>query len=181
MPSEVRQLVESVERSREALLEQASRFSSAQAAFRPADGEWSIAEILEHLFLAEMSGVTKIWAAVEQWKAGHRWNGALPNRGKTIEEVVAATWKPREAAPPIATPHIGGPLASWVSSLRSLRAVLQDLAVELEDVGLAEVVFPHYLSGPLDGRQRLEFLRFHIDRHREQIERVRTSPGFPGT
>lgn len=179
MSSEVQRLVESVERSRATLCDAVSGFSSAQAAFRPADGQWSIAEILEHLYLAEMSGITKIWAAAEQRKAGHRWDGALPNHGKPIEDVIATTWKTREAAPAIATPHIGGPLASWVSSLRSLRTVLQDLADELEELRLEEIVFPHYLSGPLDGRQRLEFLRFHIDRHRAQIERVRNSPGFP--
>ena len=28
------------------------------------------------------------------------------------------------------------------------------------------VIFPHFLSGPLVARQRLEFLRFQLDRHR---------------
>jgi hypothetical protein len=179
MPSQVRQLVESTEQSRTALLELVSGLRSDQAAFRPAEGAWSITEILEHLYLAELSGVTKIWAALERWRAGYRWDGDLPNRGQTIEEVVAATWQPREVAPPIATPHVGGPLAAWVAGLRSLRAVLQDLAAALEGVPLGEVVFPHYLSGPLDARQRLAFLRFRIDRHRAQVERVRASADFP--
>jgi hypothetical protein len=179
MLSEVRQLVDSTERSRAALLELVSGFRGDQAAFRPADGEWSVTEILEHLYLAELSGVTKIWAALEDWRGGHRWDGPLPHRGKTIEEVVSATWQPREVAPPIATPHVGGPLAAWISGLRSLRPVLQDLAAALEGVPLEEVVFPHYLSGPLDARQRLAFLRFHIGRHRAQIERVRAGAGFP--
>jgi hypothetical protein len=40
-------------------------------------------------------------------------------------------------------------------------------------------VYPHFLSGPLDARQRLEFLRFHIERHTAQVWRVRSSHGFP--
>ena len=179
MSTEVRQLVESVEQARTALLERAAAFSSAEAAFRPAEGDWSIAEIVEHLYLAELSGVTKIWAALEQRRAGQLWNGDLPNRGKKIEEIVAATWKPRELAPPVATPSIGGPIAAWISNLRSLRTVLDDLATELETVNLEELVFPHFLSGPLDARQRLEFLRFHLERHGAQIERVRSHPAFP--
>ena len=35
------------------------------------------------------------------------------------------------------------------------------------------------ISGPLDVRQRLEFLRFHLDRHRAQIEQVNAHLDFP--
>ena len=35
------------------------------------------------------------------------------------------------------------------------------------------------ISGPLDVRQRLEFLRFHLDRHRAQVEQVKLHPDFP--
>lgn len=34
------------------------------------------------------------------------------------------------------------------------------------------VIAPHVISGPLDARQRLEFIRFHMDLHRRQIEAV---------
>jgi hypothetical protein len=71
------------------------------------------------------------------------------------------------------------PLAAWVSSQRSLTHLLRDLATELEGHSLDAMVFPHFLSGPLDARQRLEFLRFHIERHSEQVRRVRSLPSFP--
>ena len=102
-----------------------------------------------------------------------RWTGELPHRGKPIEQVVAETWKPKEVAPSIATPFIGGPLRFWLSALPSLRPVLADLASRLEGLSLEDVVFPHYLSGPLDARQRLEFLRYHMERHLEQMHRIR--------
>jgi len=44
---------------------------------------------------------------------------------------------------------------------------------------LESVVVPHVVSGPLDARQRLEFVRFHLDLHRAQIEAVRSAAGFP--
>ena len=96
-----------------------------------------------------------------------------------IEVVIERTWKSKEIAPPIATPHIGGPLTAWVSCLKSLRPVLADLARELETIDLDAIVYPHYLSGPLDGRQRLEFLRYHMERHLAQIERVQSHQQFP--
>ena len=172
-------LVESVENARDAVIDSVRRLRADQAAFKPSPDEWSICENIEHLYLAEISGLTKIWAAARQVRAGKNWEGPRPNHGKSIEEVVAATWKPKESAPGIATPHIGGPLEAWISSLQSLRNVLADLAQELQGLELEAIVFPHYLSGPLDGRQRLEFLRFHMARHLEQIRRIQSHPEFP--
>lgn len=172
-------LVSSIERSRNTVIDTVGNFRPEQSTFKPSPDEWSIVEIVEHLYLAEVSGLTKIWAAARQVRAGVAWSDARPHHGKSIEDVVATTWKPKELAPGIATPHIGGPLEAWISSLRSLRAVLADLATELEGLDLEAIVFPHYLSGPLDGRQRLEFLRFHMERHLEQIRRLQSHSAFP--
>lgn len=179
MQTDVSRLVNSVEQARRALLDSVSDLDEAQAAFKPTAVEWSATEVIEHLYLAEISGLTKIWAALNDARSGHVWTEDLPNRGKSIEEVINATWKPKETAPPIATPHIGGPLAAWVSALRSLTGPLRDLSTQLKDEELERIVFPHFLSGPLDARQRLEFLRFHIERHASQVRRIRASPGFP--
>jgi len=175
----VNQLVASVESARDAVVESVRHLRADQAAFKPSPGAWSINENLEHLFLAEISGLTKIWSAAREVRAGVNWTGPRPHQGRSIEEVVATTWKPKEVAPGIATPHIGGPLEAWISSLRSLRVVLADLARELDGLTLEAIVFPHYLSGPLDGRQRLEFLRFHMERHLEQIRRLQAHSMFP--
>jgi hypothetical protein len=175
----VHDLVNSVERARDHVIATVANLRHDQATFRESPNEWSIVENVEHLYLAEISGLTKIWAAAKLVRAGERWAGDRPHHGKSIEEVVATTWKAKESAPGIATPHIGGPLDAWVSSLRSLRFVLADLTRELEGIDLEAVVFPHYLSGPLDGRQRLEFLRFHMERHVEQIGRIQANPAYP--
>lgn len=172
-------LIDGIERTRDRLVDAVKDLRPDQAAFKPSSDTWSIVENVEHLYLAEISGVTKIWAAANQARSGARWSDARPNDGQSIETVVERTWKAQEVAPPIATPHIGGPLSVWVSCLKSLRPVLADLARELDGIELESIVYPHYLSGPLDGRQRLEFLRFHMERHLAQIERVRAHPQFP--
>jgi len=63
MTSEVGSLIASVEAARAMVLRCLENTTNPQAAFKPANTEWSIAEILEHLYLAELSGVTKVWAA----------------------------------------------------------------------------------------------------------------------
>jgi hypothetical protein len=173
------ELVDTIERTRDRVIDTVKDLRPDQAAFKVSPETWSITENLEHLYLAEVSGVTKIWAAADQVRLGHRWTDARPNDGQSIEAVIERTWQTREVAPPIATPHIGGPLNVWISCLRSLRPVLADLALALEGVDLESIVYPHYLSGPLDGRQRLQFLRFHMERHLEQINRVQAHPLFP--
>jgi len=177
--SEVGALVGSVESARRTLLDRIAGLTEAQARFRPAEGQWNVLEVVEHLYLAELLGVSKIWAALDGVRGGREWSEARPNAGRPIEAVVAATWKPKEVAPPGATPHIGGPLDFWVAATRSLSPLLARLGSELESVSLEAVVFPHYLSGPLDARQRLEFLRYHIERHLGQLDGLQSSPHYP--
>ena len=179
MSREVSDLVTSVEKARASVIAYVEALSEAQGAFKPSEKEWSIAEVMEHLYLAELAGITKVWSALAAARAGKPWTGDLPNKGKSIERVVSETWKPEEVAPKVATPFMGGPLRSWCSALGSLSQVLADLAAELEGQKLDEIIFPHVLSGPLDARQRLDFLRFHLERHRAQIERIRKNPSFP--
>ena len=49
----------------------------------------------------------------------------------------------------------------------------------LSELDPAQALDLHYLSGPLDAYQRLEFLRFHTDRHYDQVERLKRTEGFP--
>jgi len=173
------ELVKQVELARAKFVGSVKLLNNAQAGFKPSAGEWSVVEVVEHLYLAELSGVAKIWAALNSLRAGTHWTEPLPNRGKPIEMIISETWKAKETAPPIATPHIGGPLEFWLSATRSLTPMLAELGGALRSVRLEDVVFPHFLCGPLDARQRLEFLRFHIERHADQVDRIRRSADFP--
>lgn len=169
--SSVVELVADVMTARQAVLRQVASLTTAQTAQKPSEEEWSVAEIIEHLVLAEHMGVRKIWQAADS--AGTE--GALEessNAGLSIEEVIAGTWKTREQAPPEATPSGEGSLDYWTACFRACQPVLEELGARLEGVELSTVIFPHFLCGPLDARQRLEFLRFHIERHGRQIERL---------
>lgn len=161
-------LIAEVRQARERLLAVVCDLSDSDGRWKPTSLEWSAAEVVEHLVLAEMAGVERIWCAANSGEPP----SVSPNEGLSIEEIVARTWRAREKAPPNATPRGEGPLAFWVASLRSLQPVLNALADRLADMDLERVVFPHFLCGPLDARQRLEFLRFHLDRHRDQLSRL---------
>ncbi len=57
--------------------------------------------------------------------------------------------------------------------------MLERLPAVLAGLDLHAVVYPHVLSSPLDARQRLESLRWHLDHHLQQIEDIKAAPGFP--
>jgi hypothetical protein len=172
-------LISEVRSSRNRVLDHVKHLNTAQGAFKPTSDQWSISEILEHLVLAEQSGITKMWLAADGFRSGKpAWTGTHTNRGLSIDEIVARTWKTREAAPALCTPMFGGPLAYWKEAFSLCQRLLDASRPALEGLDLENVIYPHFISGPMDLGQRLEFLRFHMDRHQRQIERVKQSPGF---
>ena len=174
------QLVDEVAQARACFLDAVDALSPEQAVFKPTPTRWSVLEITEHIARAEEAGVSGMWRALDGYRRGASlWSGDPVHRGLSIEEVVAQTWQPKEQAPEIAAPHWGGSLAYWVARLRSQQVVLEALATALSGVALEAVIYPHPLSGPLDVRQRLAFLRFHLDRHRDQVEALKGEPGYP--
>ena len=137
-------------------------------------------EILEHLVLAEQGGINFSWKAADGYRKGQSfWEGTSPNSGLTIEQIIERTWKTKEKAPESATPRLGGPVQYWIATLDACQPVLEKLGGVLKTLPLSEVIYPHFLSGPLDASQRLEFLRFHLEHHLKQIEALKKEANFP--
>lgn len=179
MPS-IDALVADVERARRDYLAPLRTLSPAQGEWRPTPETWSAADNTEHLLRAEQAGVSMIWSAADGLRRGRPvWQGETVHRGKSIEDIVAATWAARETAPESARPQWGGPLDYWVAALDAQSPLLARLTDKLAGLDLEQVVHPHPISGPLDAIQRLQFLRFHLDRHREQVAKLLAHPEFP--
>jgi hypothetical protein len=120
----VASLLADVEAARQRTLDAVATVSTAQGGFKPAPAEWSIAECLEHLCLAEQGGVNGMWRAVEALRAGE----APPPpehviRGLSIEEVIKRFAPPNPQAPEIARPRLFGPVAYWAAALAGLGPV----------------------------------------------------------
>ncbi len=178
MTAEIAELIGEVAAARQRVLAAVASSTEEQATWLPAPGQWSVAQVVEHLVLAEHAGVFSIWQALVGLQRGQPvWHGDPVHRGKTIEQNIAETWREREEAPPEATPRKNGPLAYWVASLAAREPVVVALGQVLAPVDLEAVIAPHFLSGPLDARQRLQFLRWHMDHHRQQIAAIMACQG----
>lgn len=164
------ELIESVNFARQNYIEKVNKLSEQEAQWKPSPEVWNVVEITEHLYWAEQGGILSIWKALEANRVGKLiWEGERIHEGKSMEIIIAETWKEKEIVPPVAAPRLGGPIAYWKTMLMSLENVLVSLGNHLSNEDLSIMTPPHPISGPFDVKQRIEFLAFHINRHLGQV------------
>lgn len=167
-------LITEIAYARKAFIDEVSVFSESQSKWKSSSESWCATDITEHLFWAEQGGVLGMWKALHAHRHGKPvWEGDEIHRGLPIEEIINRTWKEKENVPAIAAPRMSGPIKFWIISLASLQQQLNELVKELTDADLNIMTYPHPISGPLNMRQRFEFLRFHLNRHEEQLKEIR--------
>lgn len=170
--SQVEVLINSVEKSRASYLNTVQRLSKDNIEFKKNEYSWNIIEITEHLYWAEFLGVAvmaKVLNEILEGKKELKYDSK--NKGLSIEKVIDLTWKEKEQAPDIAAPRVRGSFKFWITSFISLEKILFEFGNKLTDDMLRVIAHAHPISGELDFHQRLEFLRFHIDRHHSQAKR----------
>ena len=176
--SRLDELIGEVHRARLSYIEACSELTPAQAAFKPDPESWSIVEVTEHLVWAEMGGINGIWQAAEGIRENRPvWIGEAVHHGLIIEEIIEKTWKEKELVPESARPRWRGSLNYWIASFSGCQLLLEALGYELTGMDLEKVIYPHPISGPLNVIQRMQFLRFHIQRHQKQMEKLISHPG----
>ena len=101
------------------------------------------------------------------------------NHGLTIEQIVENTWQKRTKFRRLLLQNGAVHLEFWMTNLANCQLLLRELQLYAVDVNLELAIYPHPISGPLNIIQRLEFLRFHMARHRDQIQQLRNHFNFP--
>lgn len=173
--SKVKNLVDAVAKSRNNYLKTIAQFTEIEAQAKPDAFIWNVVENTEHLFWAEQGALFGMWKVLDALKNGDHSSQSQEAQwhGLSVEEIIEKTWQEKEVVPEVAAPRLVGTLAFWAASLESLQPVLEKLSNQLTDDDLQLLTHPHPISGVLDFGQRLEFLRFHIDRHNLQVLRLK--------
>ncbi len=174
MPTTTKQLLHDVAEARQNYIAALAVFGEEQAQQKPTPESWNAIEITEHLFWAEQGGILGMWKTLLGIRAGTvSYEADRPHEGLSIDEIIRRTWQEKEIVPAVAAPRMGGPLAFWAAALHGLQDQLDAFGEVLSDGELSMIAHPHPISGPMSFGQRLEFLRFHIDRHRDQVLRLK--------
>ena len=168
--TQVQLLIDSICKARAEYLSEINSLNPYQISNKVSADVWNAVEITEHLYWAEQNGLVAIYKTIHAKAEGKAvWEGEPVNKGLSIEAIIDRTWQVKEIVPASAAPRVGGPVDLWTNLLQSLNIPLKGLSDKLSDDDLDIMTFPHPISGPFDIRQRLEFLRFHINRHRGQL------------
>ena len=175
----VTQILDMVGRVHERLFSKVEGLSESQQTYRPEEGSWSIAEIMEHLANVHegMGKVTsKIIKEAEASGSSARGDGTI---GPVSMEFLRELADQKFHAPENVRPGGGVRIEDSVEKLKSNYTRLLSLKPKIEALDLSGPTFPHASFGPLNGYQWLALIGLHESKHLEQIKAIQASPGFP--
>jgi DinB superfamily len=165
-----------LESTKQAVLEATAGLSEAQWNFKSAPDKWSVAQVMEHIALAEdylMGMVTN-----QVMKAPARPAG---DDVKAIDDMVVAKIPDRskkaQAPEPLKpTNRFGSPQAS-LKHFVDARAQTEAFLKTHDD--LREHAIDSPMGKKLDGYEWVLFVAGHSERHTKQINEVKADPNFP--
>ena len=174
----MREVVDELTDARNRLLGSVAVLSQADADFSPSPDRWSIGEILHHLGLVEAS-ITRVLGRLAA-KAEETGVSADPGEAAagiimhSVDQFNMETVVDRISAPASVVPGKGMPARELVESLAGTRAALMAALEKCSRFDLTKVQFPHPIFGRLDGYQWALHVAKHDERHRRQIEKMKS-------
>lgn len=137
---------------------------------KPSDREWSIKQILEHLYLME-GGIAK--TILHQLKNGETVNAS----SKPIEASINREIK--VDAPEFAVPSDEfATLVELKEKLAATHQKLREIDNTVDEKDLDEKGFPHPIFGNISLKQWIPFVGYHEQRHILQIKEVKEKLGI---
>ncbi|HKD05820.1 MAG TPA: DinB family protein [Bryobacteraceae bacterium] len=168
--------------SRKLFLDSVADLTPAQWTYKAGPDRWSIAEVSEHIVAAEgYIGGSIIGVVLKSPADAAKASQREPNNAK-IDEGVLVALRDRSktaTAPAEITPKgIYKTPAEAVDAFNAARDKTVDYVKNSQD-DMRDHFFSPIPGTELDGVQAFLFLAGHNERHVEQIEEVKKSPGYP--
>ena len=167
--------VKYLEQTRDGVVAATKGLSEAQLNFKPAPDKWSIAQVLEHIALAEDGFYQNVTENVMKAPAGPS------DRDVAKIDSAVVTMVPDRSHKVQAPPQLV-PTGRWTAA-EALDHFLKTRAKTLELLESKPDLRAHVVDSPfgqkLDGYEWLLFAGGHSERHTKQIEEVKADPNFP--
>lgn len=153
------------------LPDEVSPLSPAQLNFRSAPGKWTVAEVVEHLVIAEPN----YWTLLQ--KGLHDPPRTLTGKASDADVLWYGIDRTRHEKTPARQDPQGQTIeiAQALASYRSLHSTMLDYAAKTADDLRAHVV----AEWGVDAYQCLLEISTHEQRHILQIREIKADPGFP--
>jgi uncharacterized damage-inducible protein DinB len=156
-----------------------SNLTEAQANFRPDENQWTIAEIAEHVSIIDNNLLRIAHKLLKEAESAPRPPKADLNLGHTSLDENGRQHPGPFPAPERVRPQGGVRIDDSLAKMDVALAGFAEIQARLEGVDLSEQMFSHPFLGAINAYQWMVLAAEHKDRHRGQIERVKSTAGFP--
>ncbi len=159
------------------LLAEVRPLDPVQLRFAPGPAQWSIAQVVEHLVLAEELALRGLHSPRPVADRGPAVVATL--RYAMVKGVLGSRLVKVRTPSRALNPEGGATLDTlerrWLEAGAGLEAFLRDLPPPRR----GERLFRHPAAGWLSLHQMLDFLAFHVRHHQRQVRGIRRAAGFP--
>ncbi|MBO0861169.1 MAG: DinB family protein [Chloracidobacterium sp.] len=156
-----------------------SDLTETQANFRPDEDQWTITEIVEHVSIADNGFLRIAHKLLKEAELAPTPPRADLNLGHTSLDENGRQHPGPFQAPERVRPQGGVRIEDSLAKMEAAQLGFVEIQKRLEAVDLSEQVFSHPFLGPINVYQWMVLVGEHKDRHRGQIERVKSTDGFP--
>jgi uncharacterized damage-inducible protein DinB len=171
MEEKIQKLYESYSERRGSLVQRLQALTSEVVVMRPAEGQWSIAEVAQHLALVEdkLFGVAKEGLSKEGNKKRPGLIQAIKiNLMFCLLRTKIRVKVPAKAVIPSAEVTPADSLEIWGRLEKEWAELLNSMSLEQAKLSIVQ----HPVAGWMNMQQLLKFLSVHLDHHLPQIERT---------
>jgi hypothetical protein len=179
----MQEIIDAINADRQGLFAAVTGLSDGQAAYKAAENQWSVADVLHHLALVEEANQKLFGMMLKKAEAGEApldetpddsvVNLINPFRDALIDRERKVT------APERVSPLLPLPLDQGIARLKAARESTTAMAEKLCRYDLSQLKWPHPLFGAWNLYLWFLFVGLHERRHTEQINVIKASPGFP--
>jgi uncharacterized damage-inducible protein DinB len=164
--------------SHDNFLKSISGLSQKQWTFKPAPDRWSVAEVAEHITVAEGTILGLVQNQLMHSPAAPEKRASVKGKDQLILTRMPDRSHKAQA------PEILRPTGRWASEAELTKAFEERRNATMDYVrttndDLRDHFFDHPAFGTLDGYQWLLMIATHSARHTAQIEEVKADPNFP--
>jgi len=134
---------------------------------RPAENEWSVAEVVEHLYLVERAVMNYLKSKLDQPPV------KVSFVKKLIPMSIVSLRVKRLQAPKIVQPSADLPsMEELLRKYDALRATTKEICITEGQERLSKICFKHPFFGDMDGAAAVSMIAFHEQRHLKQIHKI---------
>lgn len=173
----IEELLEHLDETRAALIDSVAHVAPARRAARPADGRWSVGEVLDHVHRVE-SGYTRLLTkrVADARARGHASETETSSILGTVDSGLLTDRSRRIQAPELVVPREGATVDEALTALDGSRAALRAALADASGLALGTITHQHPFFGTLNMYQWGVVLGFHDLRHAEQIREIGRDP-----